>query len=408
MSTTAVTPQANQQSNVNVMAANEQARRLLIRRAVEMTQQIYSNTVVPTNTQIINVVPRNVGIIKRFIIEISGTVTNNGDTAVALTDRIALSALLSNVTFYDLQNNLRINTTGSHLYMLASMKRQRYWLSENTKFQAITTTSNGLNVPGSYGSIDETFTSLTSIPAGQSGPVRMFWEVPLAYSDDDLRGAVFANVVNTTMSLQLTLNTQLAVSSAQDNLNAVYWAEGIPTTVNVSFDSATINIYQIYLDQLPSAASGQLILPNIDLATVYQITNTTLTGITPEQDYPIPFANFRDFFSVLLYYWPGKWFDIGSDAINYFSLTTANFTNIYKYDAYYARAMMRDTLRSDLPRFWYYFSSRRHPIWTTQFGNQQINVNANTADTGAYLFTMWEAMALQNTLVGSASLPAGG
>jgi hypothetical protein len=178
--------------------------------------------------------------------------------------------------------------------------------------------------------------------------------------------------------------------------------------------SASINVYQVYLDQLPAAANGQLILPNIDLATVYQITNTTLTGLTVNQDYPIPFTNFRDFFSVFIIYNHGPssnrpgFGDWNGADINYFSLTTANFTNVYKYDPQYASFLARDVLGTQLQGGWYYFSSRRHPIWTTQFGNQQININPSIADPGAYIFTMWEAMALQNTLVGSASLPAGG
>lgn len=444
MGTPATVPQARAQSNVNVMAANDQARRLLVRRAVTMTQEIYSNQVNPQQTQILNIVPRNVGIIKRFLIEITGLVTfqpaasQGGTNSHYVLTQMGVANLISNVTFYDLQNNLRINTTGAHLYLLSSFKRKRLWFANQRYWAASGSGSGGPSAGNAFAAsglpgemLNETLLEPWMVPSNTVGAgtpptapvangVQAYWEVPCSYSDIDLRGAIFANVVNTTMSLQITLQPVVS-TTGNDTFLSVMGPDGQATpTGQVLFTQANVSVYQEYLDQLPSASNGQLILPNIDLATVYNLTNTTLQGLVPNQDFPIPFVNFRDFFSVMIYFWPGDLnmtnplvpagaFQSANPSgyiINYWSLTTANFTNIYKIDGLLARARMLDELRTQLPDFLYYFDSRYHPIWTTQYGNQQINCNSNYAVPGNYLTVYWEMMALQNTLVGSASLPA--
>jgi hypothetical protein len=241
-----------------------------------------------------------------------------------------------------------------------------------------------------------------TIAAGTSATVRAVFEVPLAYTDDDLRGAIFANVINSTMNLQITLNPNAIIAAGTDNTFAVYAGSA------GNFTSATVNVYQVYLDQLPTnPKTGTLILPQTDLSTVYELKNTTFTAMTQNQDFPIPFSNFRNFFSVFMIYnnngnTSGR--ELGGD-IAYWSLTTANFTNVFKYDPLMNTLFSREIIGADFPAGFYYFSFRKQPIWTTQYGNQQINLNASAVNAGAYATAMWEDMALQNTLSGSASLP---
>ena len=403
-----------QRPQMNVQQANNAAQRLLVQNAVEMTQNIYSSSATPTSQPVVNVIPRNVGIIKKFLVGITATLQNTGTTVATLTQGAAAN-LLSNVTFYDLQNNLRINTNGIHLTALASVKRRRPFggcadyhqttqLSSTSTGTLHTSQSQMFNVSSAGRMV---FLAEPTIAAGASATISAYFEIPLAYSDDDLRGAVFANVVNTTMSLQLTFNTGNCFNGATANADDTYSVYSGSTGV---IQSAWVDIYQVYLDQLPTAQDGTFILPQISLATVYELKNTMFTGVAPNQDFPVPFTNFRDFFSAFALYNS----DGGADGrpyynINYWSLTTANFTNIWKYNPGYANLLCRDVLQNDLPSGMYYFSFRKHPIWTTQYGNQQLNLNATSAVTGnAYLHVFWEDMALQNTLVGSASLPAGG
>ena len=106
----------------------------------------------------------------------------------------------------------------------------------------------------------------------------MVYEVPLAYSDDDLRGVVYANVVNATMQLQLTINTAgfFAAGSTADTTKAVY--SSADSSVLGTLTNVTITVYQVYLDQLPVGQNG-VVLPVLDMATVYELKNTPFTAL---------------------------------------------------------------------------------------------------------------------------------
>ena len=399
MATAAVAP--------NVPLTNAQASKILRAKAITMVQNIYSATIAPASNPVIsNLIPRNVGIIKKFVVEIAGTLTNGAGGTATLTDG-GLANIIQNVTFYDLNNNLRINTNGLHLSLLANAKRRRPYAA-TSQWNTIYTTggvnnvSQMLNVPPALWPV---LSAPATIAASTAGTFRAVFEIPIAYSDDDLRGAIFANVINSTMNLQITFNQNAMVGAAPaDYTTAVYQGS---TGV---FTSATVNVYQVYLDQIPTnPKTGQAILPQTDLSTVYELKSTNIGQVpTANQDLPIPFTNFRSFFSAFVIYnnngaATGRL--LGSD-INYFSLTTANYTNIFKYDPLYAAMIARDIIGEDLPAGMYYFSFRRQPIWTTQYGNQQINLNPITVNAGAYVNVYWEDMALQNTLSGATSLPA--
>jgi hypothetical protein len=96
----------------------------------------------------------------------------------------------------------------------------------------------------------------------------------------------------------------------------------------------TITVHQNFLDQLPIGKQGP-ILPALDIGTAYLLNNTTVTGIVANQDNPIPYANFRDFMSTTVIYDNFGYVTapIGSD-MNYFTLQSANYTNILKYDPF--------------------------------------------------------------------------
>ena len=64
---------------------NALQRQTVLRQAVEMRQVIYSNTIatLSSGNNVINIPPRNVGLVKKFIVEISGTATANTATSTA-------------------------------------------------------------------------------------------------------------------------------------------------------------------------------------------------------------------------------------------------------------------------------------------------------------------------------------
>lgn len=381
---TTSTPSSTQMSPYQ---QNDLARQLILQQALERIQSVFSQSVNPANNNnVINVQPRNVGLIKGFIVDVNATVSNTGTATATLTSLGALCAL-SNVTYTDLDNNTRINTTGYHIGLVNSARSKRPYNVALTPDSAPVGYGNNLNV----------MSASSTIASGASGSVQMRYYVPLAYSDSDLKGAVYGSVVNATQNLQLTVNPQF-ISANAANPTGVY--EGSAGSVtNVSVD-----VYQVYLDQLPVGKNGAPVLPLLDLSTVYELKNTQLGSIAANQDYPIPYSNFRSFLSTFLIYNNGGTLNPGTD-INYFTLQSANYTNIFKYSPFINAMMNRNDIGTDYPSGVYYFSSRKKPIDTNQYGNMELIVNPSLVNAGAQFLIGYEDFALVNVLGNAGSLP---
>lgn len=403
------------------------ARQAIKSRAVRMLQGIYSQTVTPANQPTLIINPRNVGLILGFWVKVVATITNPiAASALTLTD-FGGANILSQIQFNDLSNNTRIQTTGWHLNFINTWKtKQPFGASYigpsggNTGLQIATTwpttTFQGIDADTNYGSNWTTNSAPPTIAQnGGTGTVTQWYYVPLAYNPDnpqnpDLRGAVYANVVNATMQLFLTFagnnGVQVASAYGTDSTQAVYLVAanhaGTPT-----ISSATVTVYQDYYDQLPVGNQGVL-LPILDLATIYELKYTNVTAITSGQDYPYQYANFRDFLSTVAVYVNTAATGargVGAD-INYWALQSANFTNIWKTEPALTALMSRRHIGADFPPGVYFFDSRNRPISTTQYGNMQLILNASTAGTGAYELIGVEDFALVQTLSMAGSLAA--
>jgi hypothetical protein len=378
----------------NPADVNMAARNAVLGSAIKMTQQIYSTTLAGTAAgQVINVQPRNVGLITGFVIKVTANVAQSAAETQTLTT-LGLANFFSNVTFTDLSNQQRINTTGWHLHMLASARRQSVFGA------AFTNDSPNFGTHAAPSNFGSNFTviyaagSLTTVV-----PISMYYEIPLAYSDFDLRGAVYASVVSATMNLQLTVNPTFGVASTANPTNAVYISS---TTALPLVTSVVITVYQQYLDQLPMGKNG-VILPILDLSTAYLLNNTTVTGLVANQDLPIPYANFRNFMSTCLIYDNAGVLNIGTD-MNYFALQSANYTNIFKYDPQTSALFTREIMLDDFPKGTYYFDHRRRPISTVQYGNMSLVANPSAVTAGASVYLGYEALALINMVTQAGSL----
>ena len=388
-------PAGNQPSPQAINAARRQA---VLSSAVNMRQLITSQTISPQANPVVNFAPRNVGLLKRFVVTVLATIANTGAQPITLTDT-GLPNILTNVTYTDLNNYQRISTTGLHLSFLASSKRRgpygaAYAFLGSGNVQASPFTNGDATWP--------VFQAPQTIAPGATGTLRMIYEIPLAFSDKDLRGAIFANVINATQTLGLTVNQNPVAVAPGDTTSAVYSG---PAGSAGAFTSVTFSVYQEYLDQLPSS-NGQLILPSLDLSTVYELKTTNLSAITQNQDFYIPFSNMRDFHSVFAIYnnngtATGR--TLGAD-VNYWALRAANMTDLWKVDPLYAAQLSRDELTFDLPAGCYYFPSREKPISTSTYGNMQLVLNSPTVAPGANVTVYWEDFGLLNTLTSASSL----
>ena len=379
-----------QQQQMQMLAANMQARKLIIENAIDSTIPIAGATVTGGAGTIINVPIRNVGLLKRLWIEISATYTN-GTGGVLTLSPFGASNIISNVNFTDLSSQQRINTTGWHLVTVASAKAQKPYGS------AATTDS-----PCGYGNIfQKIWQAPSTIAVSTPGTLNAIYEIPISYSDYDLSGAIYMSVVNATANLQFTLNPNFAVGSASDQTNAVYQSAG--TTNLGTLTSVTYTVYQNYLDQLPHGSNGQIILPYYDMSKSYLLNSTVYSGIVQGQDNPFPFANFRNILSTTAVYDNNGVLNTGSD-INYWAIQAANYTNVFKYDPYFAAFLSRLILQDDFPKGMYYFDSRKKPINTVQYGNMQLLLNPSSAVSASNVQVGYESIALINQVVAAGSI----
>lgn len=364
---------------------NAVIRQMISGSAVKMTQQIYGTTVVPANTNVLNISPRNVGLILGFWVEVIANVTVGATTTVNVTN-LGPANVLSNIYFTDLNNNVRINTAGWHVNMVNSARQANAFLAcTSLTGYPIDYTNNFTNI----------IQAPATIAGAGTGTVNMMYWVPLAYSDQDLRGSVYANVVNATMNLQLTINPTPFVTSGDATL-AMY--SGNSGTIT----SATVNVYQVYYDQLPTNGTSVL-LPILDLSTIYELKNTTVTGVTANQDFPIAYSNFRDFLSTCFIYDNNGTLANGTD-INYIALQSANYTNLFKVTPKYVKAWERQRIENDFPTGTYYLDHRTKPISTVQYGNMELIINASSAANPTSILVGYEDFALQNVITGAQSL----
>ena len=376
-------------SQVNIVEQNAMARRLVLGAAVEMKQNIFAQTFNPANTNVINVIPRNVGLIKGFWVQVLASITLAGGGAGATRTDFGPANLLSQIVYTDLNNNVRHNTTGWHMNLVNTAKGHKV-------FGAAATT----DTPTDYGNNYAPIVAPAAPATGTSFNVAMWYYIPIAYSDVNLMGAVFANVINATQNLQLTVNPNAIIASG-DSTSAVY-------TGNAgSITSCTINVWQVYLDQLPqNPKTGQPILPVMDLSNVYMLQNTTLTGMVANTDFPIAYPNFRSFYSTSVIYNQNGTRANGTD-INYWKLQSANFTNIWQISPALAAMLTREQIFDDVPTGTYYFDHRVKPIETIQYGNMELVLNPITAAAQSSAMVGWEMSAFMNQIIGAASLPAG-
>ncbi len=337
---------------------------------------------------------RNVGLVKRLVVRFTATVTSV--TSAQTLTPWGLANFISNVTFYDLGNNQRINSTGWHLTAIASAKRRRVFGAAYTS-----------DTPNGYGNNNNRvmFAPPTIAAAGNT-EIDFQLEIPFVKNDIDLRGAIYADVTQATMQVQLTLNPNMFVSSTADPTLAVYKSGAADVAV---LSNLKVNFWQNYLDQLPRAQNGAPILPPLDVGTAYTLYNTSSGLPVANQDNSAAFVNARTYESVTFGYDNNGTLNVNGSDLNYIHLQSANFTNLLNLDGKMIGLMMRNILMDDFPAGMYYLDFRHRPVDTNQYGNMQLVFNPSTVlGSGAVILYGWEAYAVIGLVNQGGSIPSGG
>jgi hypothetical protein len=397
---------SNTPAQVSPQVQNQAARTLILRGgqigsvyyppAIDVWQP--QNPVLPSGVapgSVLTFYLRNVGLVKRLVLRITATVTAGASTTQTLT-ALGLANLVSNVTFFDLGNNQRINTTGWHLTAIASAKRRGI-------FGGAYTSTN----PFGYGNNNTRVQyAPATIAANGTTEIDLQLEIPFVKNDTDLRGAIYADVTQATMQVQITLNPNMFVSSTADPTLAVYQSAGSDLA---TLSAVKVNFWQNYLDQLPRMSNGAPILPNLDLGTAYLLNNTSSGLPVANQDNGAAFVNSRTYESVTFVYDNNGTLNVNGTDINYIQLQSANFTNILNLDGKMIGLMERNVLGNDFSAGMYYLDFRHRPIDTNQYGNMQLIVNpSSVGGSGAVILYGWEAYGIIGLVNQGGSIPMGG
>jgi hypothetical protein len=108
-------PAATAPSTAQLQQANLAARAGVIQRGMNMWQAIASGAIAtPLANNVVNIPIRQVGLLKRLVVELSATFVQSQTETQTLTPW-GPANFLSNVVLTDLNNQQRINTAGWHL-----------------------------------------------------------------------------------------------------------------------------------------------------------------------------------------------------------------------------------------------------------------------------------------------------
>lgn len=390
MGTSTPTPAPAQQQ-----MSNGQIRALILQTAVEMKQQIFSQSINPASQSVVIVPFVNVGLIKGFLVKIEGTIHNAGSTNALARTQYGAANLVNQFQLTDYQNQVRINTSGWHVTQVANAK-------QDTVFGG----AYSPNAPYNYGMNFPIMLCPSTLATGADATISMYFWVPCSYSKVDLTGSIFAQLVNATAQLQISLNTVPGANTTGDPTLAVYSsATGAADAVWKTGTTIKVTVFQYYLDQLPYTKQGQPVLPPQDVNTIYELKNVAMSALVQGQDFNIPFANFRTFMSASVIYDNAGVLNNGSD-INYWALRAANTQQIFQVTPNEVALWARTTFDSDLPLGVYHFEFRDRPINTQQFGNMNLVINPAAVTNGASLLVGFEDFAQVSQVQYYGSLPA--
>jgi hypothetical protein len=372
-------------SAAQALQQNMAIRQNILANAIPVFQNVRSGSLTyvagsPTNFTVLG---SNVGLIRRFWIEVTGTV-NCASAHTVTPSMFGLSNLFSNVQFIDQNNRLRINTTGPHLHLAASQKRRRAFgsaLYGNTTPVQTDPTGIGANFP-----VQE---STGVVSGGTAKNFRMVFEIPVVNSNQDLTGAVYANQTTSNNQLSFTINPNFFAASGADAFNSAYLCDAALGTTLPTLTNLTWTLYQDFLDQLPVDNTGFAQLPPIDIAyaLVYQMINPGVQVQGQDNLYALPpFNVYQD----LMLFWDNFGYNgangVGSD-VNYLKVQISNTYILLQQDPFINAIRTRNLIGSDLPAAVgatntsgavYDLDFRHKPLSVNQLSSTNIVFNPST------------------------------
>lgn len=365
------------------MTAQQQtayARDLIWRKAKPIfqmaTKKNFSGTVTAgANTMSVN--PLQIGFLRRFVVEVTGTITNTGTTTALTLTPNGADNLLTNVTFNDFTGNPRHNCSARALSFVEAFKYRRIPGAATTTDSVSGFGSNiASNVaPGTIaasGTTTAVITRIFSIPIMQD-------------TGKNMTGGLWLGVNNQSTLLNLTINSAAVIASG-DPTTAIY------TGNSGTLSNVTVTVYQDYWNNVPTDKNGNPILPVNDIQTAYMITETN-SGMTfaTNQASSWNFPTFSKILGTYLTYDNNGTLNPGTD-LSTIALVVSNYAIIKQFDPNTLDRMTRDLCGASFPKGSYGLSSRDHPLDVSQYPSLQLQVTPSLVNSGATMLITTELL----------------
>jgi hypothetical protein len=373
----AAVPGQAPQSQITPDQQNQLARNLIFSNAKPIIQAVGNKSfaTVTAGNNVYSVAPLQIGFLRRFIVVVTGTITNTGAGILTLSPNGA-DNLLSNITFNDFTGNPRHNASG-----------RAFSYVEGAKYQRIPGAAYTSDSVSGYGSIIASNVAPATIANAGTGTVTRIFEIPIMVDTGKfMAGGMWLGVNNQSTMLNLTGNLTPVVVTAADPLNAIY------TGVSGTLTNVTMTVYQDYWNNLPKDKNNNPILPMNDIATAYMITETN-SGLTfaSGQQSQWNFPTFSKLLGTYFAYDNAGVLNPGTD-LSTIRLVVSNYSIIKEYSPLSLSREMRNVYGADLPKGQYAITSRMHNLDVSQYPSLQLQITPSAATAGAYAMVTTEIL----------------
>jgi hypothetical protein len=359
----------------------------------------------------VNLLGSATGLIRKFYLVVTGTLNATSGTFIPSAP-LGITNLLSNITFTDLNTRVRHNTTGAHMHMIQAARRG--WVPGMALTAAAMSETAGATGNGAFWGFNFFANNApTTYTGGTAKNFQWTWEIPVAYTDTDLRGCIWANQVTANNLLSLTINPAFFatnsggadVSGSGYNTATAALGTTLPTLTNLRF-----TLYQDMFVQGPQDKNGNIALPQVDMAYSYNLLMVPAQALQANSDNVFFAAPNRQILSHMLF-WDNYLYNTapaGSD-VTAIKIQVANSLVMRQMEPGILAYWTRNLIGTDMPvgsaggtsttktdYTTYYIDTRRRPLNVQTSGNVGLYFNPNSVQAGAALNIGYEYLEIQS------------
>lgn len=404
-------PAGMSQAAAQAFAANLSIRKAWLSSSAPLIQAVAyaAPTYTSGSATTVNLLGSATGLIRKFYLVVTGTINSTSGTFIP-SPPFGMANLLSNITFTDLNTRVRHNTTGAHMHMIQAARRG--WVAGMALVKGAMSETAGATGNGCFwGANYFANNAPTTMTGGAPQNFQWTWEIPVAYTDTDLRGCIWANQVTANNLISCTINPNFFAQAAPADVSgsaynsATALGTALPTLTNLKF-----TLYQDMFVQGPQDSKNNILLPQVDMAYSYNLLMVPAQALQANSDNVFFAAPNRQILSHMLF-WDNYLYNTapaGSD-VTAIKIQVANSLVVRQMEPGILAYWTRNLLGTDMPAgsaggtgttktdfTTYYIDTRRRPLNVQTSGNVGLYFNPNTVQGGAALNLGYEYLEIQS------------